>query len=48
MSSFGITRNTAKKRVQQLCDRGLIRIIKDGRLKVLEVTEEGREVMRAA
>ncbi len=48
MNNFGITRNTAKKRVQQLLDRGLIRIIKDGRFKVLEVTEDGRQIMRVA
>ncbi len=45
MSSFNITRNTAKKRVSYLVERGLIKMIKDGRMKVLEVTEDGREVM---
>jgi len=48
MTNFGITRNTAKKRVQQLLDRGLIKIIKDGRSKVLEVTDDGRQIMRIA
>lgn len=48
MTNFGITRNTAKKRVAYLAERGLIKMIKDGRMKVLEVTEEGREVMRVA
>jgi len=48
MSSFNITRNTAKKRVSYLVEKGLIKMIKDGRMKVLEVTEDGREVMRAA
>ncbi len=46
MSNFNITRNTAKKRIGYLADRGLIKMIKDGRMKVLELTEEGREVMR--
>jgi PAS domain S-box-containing protein len=48
MSSFNITRNTAKKRISYLVEKGLIKMIKDGRMKVLEVTEDGREVMRAA
>lgn len=48
MNNFGITRNTAKKRVQYLLERGLIKIIKDGRFKVLEVTEDGRQIMRVA
>ena len=48
MNNFGISRNTAKKRVQQLLDRGLIKIIKDGRFKVLEVTEDGRQIIRGA
>jgi predicted transcriptional regulator len=48
MNNFGITRNTAKKRVAFLVEKGLIKMIKDGRMKVLEVTEEGREIMRIA
>ncbi len=46
MANFGITRNTAKKRLAYLQNRGLIRMIKDGRMKVLEVTENGKEVFR--
>ncbi len=46
MTNFGITRNTAKKRLAYLQNKGLIRMIKDGRMKVLEVTENGKEVFR--
>ncbi len=46
MANFGITRNTAKKRLAYLQNKGLIRMIKDGRMKVLEVTENGKEVFR--
>ncbi len=44
MNALGITRNTAKKRIDYLAGRGLIKIIKDGRSRLLEVTDEGREV----
>ncbi|WP_230972395.1 PAS domain S-box protein [Archaeoglobus neptunius] len=47
MSNFNITRNTAKKRITHLIDKGLIKIIKDGRLKTLEVTDEAKEMLRA-
>jgi PAS domain S-box-containing protein len=46
MTNFNITRNTAKKRVGYLAEKGLIRIIKDGRMKVLELTEGGKEVFK--
>lgn len=46
MANFDITRNTAKKRLAYLQNKGLIRMIKDGRMKVLEVTENGKEVFR--
>ncbi len=46
ISNFGITRNTAKKRLAYLQEKGLIRMIKDGRMKVLEVTDSGKEVFR--
>ena len=44
MKEFNITRNTAKKRIGYLSQKGMINIMKDGRLKVLEVTESGREI----
>jgi len=44
MSHFNIARNTAKKHVRYLEDRGLVKVIKDGRLKLMEVTEKGREL----
>lgn len=45
MNDLGITRNTVKKRLAYLADRGLIRIVKEGREKVLEITEEGKALM---
>lgn len=48
MNKFDITRNTAKKRIGHLVEKGLIKMIKDGRMKVMEVTDKGKEVMRAA
>ncbi len=44
MREFNITRNTAKRRIGYLSEKGMINIMKDGRLKVLEVTESGREL----
>jgi PAS domain S-box-containing protein len=44
MASFSITRNTAKKRINYLANRGLLNIIKNGRLRLLEVTERGKEI----
>lgn len=44
MKKFNITRNTAKRRIGYLNERGMLNIIKDGRLRVLEVTESGREI----
>ncbi|WP_290597330.1 MULTISPECIES: PAS domain S-box protein [unclassified Archaeoglobus] len=42
MDELGLARNTVKKRIKQLRSRGLINIVKYGRTKILEVTEEGR------
>ncbi|AEA47191.1 PAS domain S-box protein [Archaeoglobus veneficus] len=44
MSKFNIARNTAKKRIRYLEENGLLKVIRDGRLKVVEVTEKGREL----
>ena len=44
MKKFNITRNTAKRRISYLNERGMLNIIKDGRLKLLEVTENGKEI----
>ncbi len=44
MKEFNVTRNTAKKRISYLDNKGLIRIIKNGRLRVMEVTDSGREI----
>ncbi|MEM0504029.1 MAG: PAS domain S-box protein [Archaeoglobaceae archaeon] len=45
MDELRITRNTTKKRLAYLVDRGLVRVIKQGREKVLEVTEEGKALI---
>jgi len=44
MSQFNVARNTAKKYVRYLEGRGLVKTIRDGRIKVVEVTEKGREM----
>ncbi len=44
MGHFSIARNTAKKYVRYLEGRGLMKVIKDGRLKLVEVTEKGKEL----
>jgi len=46
MSKFNIARNTAKKRIRYLEEKELMKTVKDGRLKVLEVTEKGKELFR--
>jgi len=43
MDKFEISRNTAKKRVSQLVNKGLIKVEKIGRVKYLELTEKGRD-----
>ncbi|WP_456474791.1 PAS domain S-box protein [Candidatus Pyrohabitans sp.] len=41
---FSVARNTAKKRIRYLEGKGFIRVVKVGRLRLMEVTEEGREL----
>lgn len=43
MDKFEISRNTAKKRISQLVNKGLIKVEKIGRVKYLELTEKGRD-----
>jgi|GEM_PF-551886 PAS domain S-box-containing protein len=43
MERFNIARNTAKKRINYLVGRGLLKIEKDGRIKLLELTDYGKD-----
>ncbi|RLG57263.1 MAG: hypothetical protein DRN88_02865 [Candidatus Hydrothermarchaeota archaeon] len=43
ISELKIARNTCKKRIKYLENRGLIKTIKAGRTKILEITEKGKE-----
>jgi PAS domain S-box-containing protein len=43
MDRFKIARNTAKKRINYLVSRGLLRVEKDGRIKLLELTDNGKD-----
>ncbi|AGK60383.1 PAS domain S-box [Archaeoglobus sulfaticallidus PM70-1] len=43
MAKFNIARNTAKKRIRYLEEKGLLKVLRDGRIKVVEVTEKGKE-----
>lgn len=43
VQKFNIARNTCKKRIRYLKDKGLIKITKVGRAKILEVTDRGKE-----
>jgi predicted transcriptional regulator len=43
MERFKIARNTAKKRINYLASRGFLRIEKDGRIKLLELTDNGKD-----
>lgn len=45
MHAFGITQPTATKKLKELKILGLIAEKKDGRFKVLELTERGREIL---
>ncbi len=40
---FNIARNTAKKRINFLKGRGLLKVERDGRIKLLELTDYGRD-----
>jgi len=44
MKEFNITRNTAKRRIGYLSEKGMINIMKSGRFRVLEITDCGREI----
>jgi PAS domain S-box-containing protein len=44
MQKFNIVRNTAKKRIRYLEGKELVNVNKTGRLKLLEVTEKGKEL----
>ncbi len=44
MDVFRISRNTVKKYVRQLESLGLVKVVKDGRFKVVTLTQKGREV----
>ncbi len=44
MDELGLSRNTVKKRVKLLKSKGLINLVKYGRSKVLEITEEGKAI----
>jgi PAS domain S-box-containing protein len=44
MHKFNIARNTAKKRIRYLEGKELVKVTRVGRLKLLEVTEKGREL----
>ncbi len=45
MDELGLSRNTIKKRIKQLRDKGLMNVVKYGRTKLLEVTEEGKSIL---
>ncbi len=44
MDVFKISRNTVKKYVRQLESMGLVKVVKDGRYKVVTLTQKGREL----
>ncbi|AGK61029.1 PAS domain S-box [Archaeoglobus sulfaticallidus PM70-1] len=43
MEKFGLARNTIKKRLSYLASRGLIKIEKEGRIKIVELTDKGKD-----
>jgi PAS domain S-box-containing protein len=45
MNELGVTRNTIKKRLSYLTEKGLIRVVKEGREKVIEITDEGKAIV---
>lgn len=45
--TFQITKTTTRKRIYELIDKHLIKIIEDGKFKLLEVTEEGKNIMKS-
>ncbi len=44
MDVFKMSRNTVKKYVRQLEGMGLVKVVKDGRYKVVTLTQKGREL----
>ncbi|MFC2162664.1 DUF835 domain-containing protein [Candidatus Altiarchaeota archaeon] len=44
---FNITKTTARKRIYELENKGLIRVIEQGKFKLLEVTQRGRGVIKS-
>ncbi len=42
MEELNLARNTVKKRIKQLKSRGLVNVVKLGRTKLIEITDEGR------
>ncbi len=44
MNELGLSRNTVKKRIKTLKSKGLINVVKYGRTKILEVTDEGKVI----
>ena len=42
MEGLNLARNTVKKRIKQLKSRGLVNVVKLGRNKLIEITDEGR------
>lgn len=45
MEALNLSRNTIKKRLRNLRDKGYVRVVKYGRTKLLEVTEEGKGIL---
>ncbi len=42
MEELDLARNTVKKRIKQLKNKGLLNVVKYGRTKLLEITDEGK------
>lgn len=43
--NLNITKNTARKRINELNSKGLLDIIKNGRSKILEITQKGKIIL---
>ncbi|MFH1404242.1 MAG: DUF835 domain-containing protein [Candidatus Altiarchaeota archaeon] len=46
-NKFDITKTTARKRIYELENKGLLRIVEQGKFKLLEVTERGKSILRS-
>lgn len=44
-NKFSITKTTTRKRVHELGSKGLIRVVKEGKYKLLEITERGKNLL---